>query len=323
MPDKSVWIRRRKERLAESWGNWRYQIDVSSPKYVASPIEYGRTDTHEVRINFLDPAFATVSATNGDDHRLRKQLTWSIVAPGQAGAIERFRREREGEEENKQLGATRLGPFQPGAYELVLMLAESSFDNRELLRMPVTLAAGENALTATVPELYSLVIVPAPGANMRNVNVAPKAGKTATFAYRTEVKNNRIALDNVPAGEYLLSDSEGRMTVRVPTAGEVVYNPPSYDCTVVSDLRPGGKIEALGFRNGDKVIRVDGSEITSRDVGKALFRLSITKESTTWTLLRNGREVELTFSGVELANITGKGAQDRESFNLQSGYRNE
>jgi S1-C subfamily serine protease len=103
---------------------------------------------------------------------------------------------------------------------------------------------------------------------------------------------------------------------------EVTFAPKAFDCVVLAGLKAGGKIEALGLRNGDKVIRVDGEDgATGADIQRMVGE-SYNKETTTWTVQRGGATLNVTFNGQELSKaMRGGSGAERENFGMRQSIR--
>jgi C-terminal processing protease CtpA/Prc len=92
-----------------------------------------------------------------------------------------------------------------------------------------------------------------------------------------------------------------------------------YDCIVLGGIKSGGKVEAMGLRDGDKLTRIDGQDSGGGRAAMSAAILSLSKDSTTWTVLRAGAQVDVTFNGKELRKVLESGRED--SFVPQPGFR--
>jgi hypothetical protein len=110
------------------------------------------------------------------------------------------------------------------------------------------------------------------------------------------------------------------MEVVVSSDTTVKFEPRAYDCFDLT-VPPGGDIEALGLADGDKLIKVDGTEVAMNEAGQAVLLASLAKESTTWTVLRGGIETDVTFNGKTMAEIMSRRGEKRERFEIEPGHR--
>jgi hypothetical protein len=319
-PDGSYWLPkklvsrgREPEKGVECW----YTVRVTSDTYGSREVRYEITDTHELEVRFSAPALVTLTVSNFNDHALRDKLRWSLIREGADGRSTRTTSPREGANSSP----LKMGPEEPGEYFLVLTYAEgrSSFDARELLRQPVTLAAGDNALTAAVPVLYTLTLT---GENdaLRRIEIRAKDGSFNLRSYSITPTDGRMAVECVPAGTYVLKGGDGEMEVTVSSDTTVKFEPRAYNCFVLT-IPAGGEIEALGFADGDKLVKVDGEAVSVMNVGEAQVQASLAKENTTWTVLRNGSPTDVTFNGKTLMEIMSRRGPNRERFDMRPGYQ--
>lgn len=313
-PDGSFWLSRnifgRTKQEGESW----YTLKVEHSVYGYKEVRYEFDDTHDVDVRFVVPATAKLTVANFNDHPLREKLRWSLKRDGDDGRRAFF----DDDDETGRSSPFSFGPEEPGAYFLVLLLETDHYEHRELYRQPVTLVAGENTLTALVPSLYTLTIVKG-DVDITRVDVRGKDTEFEHRGYRSEVKDGRLVIEGVPPGTYILETREGGMEVVVNRDTEVVYAPLAYDCLALS-VEVGGVAEDLGLRDGDKLIGIDGEEFESAKVGSLKMQTSLALESTTWTVLRGGVRVDVTFNGRELfkaLNERGDGG-----LNIKPAYRN-
>jgi S1-C subfamily serine protease len=111
------------------------------------------------------------------------------------------------------------------------------------------------------------------------------------------------------------------MRVQVPVNGEISFAPRAFDCLLISAIKPGGKVEALGLRTGDKLIAVDGFAYDSYKTFQARVDLSMAADNTTWTVMRDQVEIEVTFSGKAVAEALNNKRQTREDIDFDRGFR--
>ncbi|MCG3182008.1 MAG: hypothetical protein ICCCNLDF_00047 [Planctomycetes bacterium] len=323
-PDsKLIWLRRAtlEELTGERAEQWAYTITVKSKKYGQLSQPYATTDRHELVFRFQQPAHLTVTVPGYNEHALRERLTWSVVEVGKEGrSLDRWERERL--DPNENTSPLKYGPFVPGRYELVLMLA-MKHSKRELLRQPVDLAGGENAVSADVPGLYALTVRCRTESEARNITLKRGTARYATWEDEV-VRDGAVSkFLELPGGEYRLETSAGTMALDLSADKEVDFAPRVYDCLVISGIKPRGLIEGLGLCNGDKLIAVDGNPCEDLKLFRAHLDVSMGKDSTSWTVLRNGVPTEVAFSGKQLTEILKNRSENKEDFDLDRGYRDE
>jgi hypothetical protein len=174
-------------------------------------------------------------------------------------------------------------------------------------QIDVHLRPGENSAFFPIPPLYSLVVEVPNGKQSTSVQLS-MVGEGAD----NEEFNNyggvnaqldaqgRATFSALAAGTYMLNvwgeGEQGQMRIRVPAGGTVRYQPQVNDCLVVWVNGTEGKLGKAGFVNNDKVIAIAGTPL--RDVKadlESIVSANATKESVSFTVLRSGKTVELSF----------------------------
>ncbi|MCZ7608100.1 MAG: PDZ domain-containing protein [Planctomycetota bacterium] len=323
-PDtRLIWIRRvtLEELIGEHAEQWMYTITVRSKKYGQLSQPYAPTDRHELVFRFQHPAHVTVTVPGYNEHDLRERLTWSVVEVGKEGRLfRRWERERLGTSWN--VAPLKFGPLVPGRYELVLMF-EMKHSKRELLRRPIDLAGGENAVSAEVPSLYTLTVRCRTKAEAEGVSLYRGTSRYATWEDEVVREGAVARFLELPEGEYRLETGAGTLALELSADKEVDFAPRVYDCLVISGIKPGGLIEGLGLCNGDKLIAVDGNPCEDLKLFRAHLDVSKGKDSTTWTVLRNGVPIDVTFSGKQLTEILKNRSENSEDIDLDRAYRDD
>jgi hypothetical protein len=290
-----------------------YTVSARTGSYGEKEVRYEITDTHEVEIRFGLPAWAKLAVSNFNDHALRDKLTWNLVSAG-GEAVNDYAPWREGENEASPFT---FGPIEPGEYFVTLHYHENH-ESRELVRERVALTAGENALSAQVPLLYTLTITSDDEQRLRQLELVEKDGPGRIRA-RAEVVEGKLTLKCVPPGTYLLKDYKSEMEVTVTCDTTIKFEPRTYDCLVI-EVSNRADVDALGFATGDRVIEIDGAKLSDGYSGWTHVQASMVKESTTWKVLRNGVPVEVTFDGRLLAKAFEKGDN---GLKLRSGFQTD
>jgi hypothetical protein len=333
-PDGALWVRRMQpeERPGSSYGdNWWYVVKVTSRQYGEKEARYERNDTHDLEIRYIDPAHVELTVAGWVEAELRSQMRWSIVAPEAPGDTISLRSRRwENQPEPEPQPILKFGPMEPGEYDLVLMLSlegDSFRDSvRQLYRRRITLGAGMNVLSAAVPPFNSVTIFVPEHVQAHNLSIWPE-GQRSIAGRRSDnihlnLRDRRATITHLAPGMYRLQSPEGEMEFRVPAGGEVVFEPRQYNAMLLNNIQPGGRLEALGLRDGDLLIAIDGQEITGGAAGMTLFNGALIKSQTTWTLIRNGVQMQVTFDGTELQRIANESDADkRERIWTSATYR--
>lgn len=296
--DGSYWLSKLSfsgDRQAEH----HYTIKVDHSKYGSKTVRYEGTDTHELEIRYQDPALVTLTVANFNEHSLRDKLSWELRT-GKSDVRSELRRYQEVSGGAKQSSPFKLGPVEPGEYELVLVTYSGGFfDSRILYRQKVTLTAGENSLSALVPELFTLTVLTGE-TRVSRITVRSKDGGFEHEGYRSRGSDDgKLVLEAIPPGTYVITSNEGTMEVVVSRDTEVQFEPRRYDCLVLT-VKAGSYPETAGLRDGDKLIRVDGEVWERIELAHNLAQASMSKDSTTWTVLRGGIEIDIALNGKEL-----------------------
>ncbi|MEQ8766891.1 MAG: carboxypeptidase regulatory-like domain-containing protein [Planctomycetota bacterium] len=200
---------------------------------------------------------------------------------------------------------TELGPLQPGSYTLALV-------NRNGLRLDqadVYVQEGGNTARLEVPPLYEVTVLMPEDLRGAGVLLA-KTGEGGGMQFnqrRDPDSDGRVVYNNVPAGDYQLqaySDRAPRiMTIQVPTAGEVRFEPSPINALLVRVSDPEGLLAKAGFQTGDLVIRIDGESFsTSEELTAVMIKLQTSDGPLTFTVSRGGRELDLQ---LDMKSLTG------------------
>lgn len=314
-PDGTYWVLKSIPDNSFASDDWWFELTVTSDDYGKLKARYDRDDTGTLELRYVEPAHLVLAVPNYNDHELRDKLRWRLRGSLDDGSS----MSTGARKDDDQSSPFRLGPVAPGDYELELTVGTTGYRTRVVYSEPVTLTAGENRHTTSMPRLYVLR-VRMPKVDPWNGLEVRRNGDTIIYEHEhKDVDDNVVTIRHLPAGEYELRSREGTMTVNVPAEDIVEFEARAFDCVVVSGITPGGKVEGLGLRNGDKVIKVDDSEFENQERFFMLLQASLMKENTTWTVLRNGVPTEVAFDGGKLMEIL-QSADEDESIGLDPGY---
>jgi len=203
-------------------------------------------------------------------------------------------------------GRAVLGPVGAGEYELVLSVGTGRYQTRAVLRKPVSLSAGENAVRVAMPRLHELVVA---GKEGEEFFLTQQESDNRFYESATCGEDGKARFEKLPAGKYMLQKvgELGPMDVTVP-CGEVVFKPTEYNALRVTVTNADGALAEAGFRDGDLVIALDGKEFRDTRQMQLLFAASIAKDEVAMTVVRGGRRVEITVNMREMMTTAGADA---------------
>ncbi|MCA8913100.1 MAG: hypothetical protein KDB82_15475 [Planctomycetes bacterium] len=311
--DGTFWFLRALER--EEAGDLWYEIEIRSPKYGNQTVRFESADTAVKEARLVPPANLELTILGWADSPARKAVSWRLVPRGDSSF---FSRELYGDPAARKTGDEKksFGPVEPGDYDVVLSLGLAHWRSADLLREPVTLKSGDNSFSVTMPELYSLTIA----SGDSRVSVHSKDETISIDASDLDIKDGTTTIPYLPAGSYTLKDRSGEMTVSVSGPTTVEFKPKLYNCFVLALRATRGRIAALGLQDGDKLIEIDGVTLDKGDEDYPVVQGAMSKESTTWVVLRNGARTQVTFSGKELyAVMTDPDPDKREWLGMERG----
>ena len=195
-------------------------LSVYVQEYGRQRVEFSESESAEVTVKFQEPAHldVTIAGYNGSGYEgflliaLRKLATEggsrSSYAPYSSKPGMDF------------LGQQSFGPLEPGDYEIVLSMKSARSGNRSLERVPITLLAGENSASVSIPPLYSLTINVSDGAPRKSVYIRLSSRAGGPGARRMTDENGQAHFEHLPAGEYkitaMAAGFSGEMVVEIP-----------------------------------------------------------------------------------------------------------
>jgi hypothetical protein len=308
--------------------DWFYEVAVTTTKWGEYKASYPRDATHELEIRIERPAMLTVQIPNAGDHpakdRARGELyegadvSWSMSPVPRVNQPSRA-------DGKVEAGVMKYGPMQPGTYTFQIKLGEDDMmysprRGAEIAHWTFEITSGDNTQTCPIPPLHRLTMVidkqpPQPGFMIAD------SARRVSRQFRVAAGSEQVVVDDITPGTWRIYNDEGEMTVQVNGDINVALNLRPYECVELSSLGAGGRIEALGLRNGDKLISVDGEKFDSIRTLRTQLDGSEAKDSTTWTVLRGGQSVDVTFNGNQLGEIRADRTYPGENYGAQSAYR--
>lgn len=320
----NVWISQR-DRTPEgghrltlaSWGQAegagkampRLVVTVTSSLYGAKTAEVGPGQT-AVRVQFVEPASLEATVTGYRGSGLEGEVSVSVEVP-----------KTEGEDENDPTVSARmtrrygrggawLSPdaegrcqfraLEPGPREVVLYV-NSGHSQTAASRTPLVLHAGPNSIALALPTLYKLTVT-VEGAGEQSYAMLRTAaeGQWGGGNWQMLDSGGRATFDKVAAGKYAIQvwgngADRGTMTVTVPGASVLKFQPDVQDAMRVNVQDKEGALAKAGFQTGDLVVAVEGTGFKSQAEFAALLAAGVEKAEVTLTILRGGasREAKL------------------------------
>lgn len=324
--NNEYWIHRRvpdpnrRKKVTE----WTYDIKVTHSTYGSLTKTVEHDDTSTQQFQFQEPANVTVTVSGFNEHESRKEMRWQLLKSGDSSDNFWFGGGGRRRGKSKSKSPFKFGPMQPGSYELILQHG-TDFDAEELYRKEFIIQSGDNPIAIAMPQVHSVTVNCKDDNEARQLRlraVAPSARFGMFREFESTADGNTTTFTGVSAGEYILETDTGRVKITVPTNGVVNFQPKEYDCMVISDIKSGGIIEGLGLMNDDKLIEIDGVEVSGADLFYAQYRISLSKEQTTWVVIRNGIRTGVTFNGKLLMEALENRRENGEDIDLDRGYQN-
>lgn len=206
-------------------------------------------------------------------------------------------------------GVFRLGPVEPGDYELMLTTGHQV----KVTAMAVRLVGGENKQDMIVESQCSLrVTVRGPGGQpltFSNVNVA--AGDNSAHYYMSTNVEGVCEFHFLKEGEYTLTahSHEGTETTQKVNLrrgpNEIAVDIRQPDCVRVTWIEPEGEGAKAGLQVGDLITAYNGTPTPTLDKLAALVRTTDNTVTVSLSIIREGAAMVLTAKG-GLLRISGE-----------------
>lgn len=297
--DGVFWILRDDSRFKDANEGW-FEVQVRSRQFGLRTARYERTDSHVLEFWFVEPAVLTVTIVGFEDHQQKDQLQVSIGAPGSGGPSP-MDFIRSGRGTAAQTAKRQFGPLEPGDYEILLSVSDdSAFNALVLERKLVKLVSGENLAELTPPELYTFT-VEIPEEYHGKSQVTVKSATDTSYRVTQRRSDPEFVASNLKAGEYLIwANGVGQMSVSLPAVNgqRVVFKPLPFNAFLVVHRR-GEAARFPPLMEGDLVIEMDGQSLENFADRTKILMDSLGRESTTWTIVRQGTRQRVTFDGRE------------------------
>lgn len=324
--DDSHWIRRFVPGPADdSQAQVTYKITASHNDYGSTSLDWPDDAGGEVSLRFVEPARLTIQLTGVTSADQRTKLRFSLsreVEPGSwHGTNPDGASHDDGLPANDQLFYSKLTP---GRYRFTLSVTsgdpdESFFDRAEIGVWDFDVASGSSTQTCPVPKYYTLtLLVPDPKAASR-IGLRSADGKVNRHARRETTA--RMTYPGITAGEWIFASDNGEMRIVVSGDTEVTLAVKAFDCLSISGIKPGKQIEAMGLRNGDLLVAVDGERPETAELLQVKVQAAMDKEASVWTVIRGGVEQTVTVNGKELFRLMRLTGDERERAILRPSTR--
>ncbi|HAK95803.1 MAG TPA: hypothetical protein DCM87_12610 [Planctomycetes bacterium] len=268
-------------------------IAVHTQRFGAREVEYEPARGAEVVVRFVAPAEIEVAIPNYAGSGLEGKVNVGIDKT--AANARGDRRIVEGKVDFE--GKKKLGPLEPGDYEVVMYVQGERVGRRPVARQPVTLAAGMNSASFAIPPLYTVtVIVPEGTASMR-LQLQPLQRREAFWGGSPQAaKDGRATFPLLAPGEYKLR-SWGAGTIeemRIDVQGdmEVRFEPKPVNALQVSLREEEGYLSRAGFQDGDLIVGIAGKDI--ENLAQLQAAMLMNTERVSVTVQRGSGTVELT-----------------------------
>jgi hypothetical protein len=321
MPDDSIWIPRvpATNEYLEGVTDWNYEITVYAPGHGSKTLAYAQNDTGELEVRMDQPAAVTIKLAGIEPHAQRDRIRAVLrEIPGRGGEI--------GLPDDQWLikgDSVRFTGLNAGKYRLILAVADKAEirHGAHFAETTFDLAAGENSQTVAVPPIYKVtLIVPDPAALGGYLNFVRIGGGPQISFTGTRLKE-RIEVYPVAEGDWTIHTGVGRSRLRVVSDMEHRLEVQLFDCIALGGIKPGGKLEAMGLRNEDRVVQIDGLGLGDAAALMKLFDEAMLKEQSAWIIVRQGAQIAVNVSGIEVSKLKLLDEPARETLSARKAMR--
>lgn len=305
-----------------------YSITVRSNENGNHTIRHNAKDGDSVDFRFPSPATLTIHLAGAEGNPKKDRIRPSLVH--KSGSNSWSGVGNSGRHANIGDGVLKYGPLSPGTYRFSLNVSGSgeniywgmhSGQSGSLAEWTFEVSAGENTQHFTVPSFHTLTLVIADTTVVQHLRLSRSDGESARTIHGGGVQP-RTVIEGITPGEWVISTNDGEMRARINGDTELQLQVLPFDCLRLSHVKEGGRIEQLGLRAGDYVLAVDGQDYENITILRSQVQGSYAKESTTWTIARNGARMNVTFNGKTIAEAQTLTGSEREYLGL-AGARSD
>lgn len=323
-PDGVYWVAKA-ESTDESL---YYSIAVRSNEHGNHTARHNAKDGDSVDVRFPTPATLTIHLAGAEGNpkkdRIRPSLMQQTESNSWTGVSNSSR--------NSDIGAgvLKYGPISPGTYRFSLSVSGSgeshywgmhSGQSGALAEWTFEVATGENTQHFTIPSFHTLTLVIADTSGIQQLRLQRSDGQSSRHIYGNGILS-RTVIEGITPGEWVISTNDGEMRTRVNGDTEVQLQVLPFDCLRLSNVKQGGRIEQLGLRTGDLILAVDGQDFENLTILRSQIQGSYARESTTWTISRNGARMNISFNGKRIAEAQTLSGAEREYLGMSGARSN-
>lgn len=199
----------------------KYEITVRSGKYGEKKVSFASPPPEQLTVKFESEAFLEVSFSNLGQVEYADRVGCSLFPETEKRYY--YNASMNGPKINSS-GILNLGPVQPGKYTLVVFVKTDRWQYSPVQEIPVDINAGDNTLTVTLPELYSLTVLASPRKAGRGVSLMKKEGEESSQKqnmYKNLDKDGKAEFGNLSAGNYEIFLDGKKKSVSIPDVAEI------------------------------------------------------------------------------------------------------
>lgn len=292
--DGEFWLSRLDSRFTGDDG-W-YVVRIQSRRYGDRDFRYERADRSPLEVVLEPPAFVVVEIVGFDEHPQKSEFSVHVAPMDESDSRLSNRIPGEG------TGATRrFGPLEPGEYVALFNIEQRErWATITLDKKTVNAAPGDNTVRFTAPPLYS-VTIEIPEQYSNNQISILDAVSYAQHGSTDGQAESEHTFDRLPPGEYVvMANPAGVMRVSLPQADgqRILFQPLPLNAYLLQARGRPSEVD-IGLKDGDIVLAMDGNSLQDYDRRRDFMRESLAQETTTWTILRNGQRMNITFKSAD------------------------
>ena len=305
-PDGSYWVAHHPDERVKNPADGKYFVSARSEKYGEKEVEYPKTETSEVTINFCVPASLKVTVLDFTNCTFKDQLHVDLNQAGQ-GMSSSYRGFDESDSSKPHTGTWEFKAREPQKYNIALSLryGDSPWDMRLLSSQEITLQSGENTASIVIPALYSLKV--RTGEAKADVRITLRnSDQNARWQVEKNTDiNGEVVFDGNPAGSYEVRLGRDRMTVSLPESSDILFVATVFNALKVTITDDKSYAATSGLLSGDLIISANGIEFkTERQMSSTIESLA-EETSVKLGVLRNGASMEITLDLSKLFKTRG------------------
>lgn len=323
-PNGVFWVPRLKPaEIQSATGKWSYRITAGSDSYGSVTVPYAGDATGELEIRLIEYSSLTITIPGLAGHPQRERLRALLAQNTGGGSWTSISADGAGPGGAPEIDELVYSRVSPGSFRFTLSLADPDdggpFGRNVIAAWEFDVPAGASTQTFAMPLFHTLtLLVPDPKA-VSGLSLVSPDGKTRRYA-QGEIKG-RMVYAGITQGEWTVETRSGSMRVQVSGDTEITLAVQPFDCLRLSDIKAGGAIETMGLRNGDLLIAVDGEGAETTELLQLKVQGSYAKESSTWTVIRNGGQQNVVVNGKEMLRLMGLRGEERERLNMRPSRR--